>query len=83
MEGDTRLARGLAPRAKRQEQEKAETQPRPQGERQTTAIQMEKDAQLPVQRIMMRRRLARRNIDLQFTVQHGVFILMSDPRQKL
>lgn len=33
MEGDTRLARGLAAKAKRQEQEKAETQPRPQEER--------------------------------------------------
>ena len=31
MEGDICLARGLAARAKRQEQEKAETQPRPQG----------------------------------------------------
>ena len=33
MEGDTRLTRGLAAKAKRQEQEKAETQPRPQEER--------------------------------------------------
>lgn len=32
MEGDIRLARGLAARGKRQEQRKAETQPRPQGE---------------------------------------------------
>lgn len=55
MEGDTRLARGLAARAKKQmEEEKAETQPRPQEEGQTTAIQEEKDVQRPVQRIRMR-----------------------------
>lgn len=54
MEGDTRLARGLAAKAKRQEQEKAETQPRPQEEGQTTAMQEEKDAPRPVQRIRMR-----------------------------
>ncbi len=54
MEGDTRLARGLTAKAKRQEQEKAETQPRSQGERQTTAIQEEKEAPRPVQRIRMR-----------------------------
>lgn len=56
MEGDTRLARGLAAKAKKQqmEKEKAETQPRPQEERQTTAIQEEKDVQRPVQRIRIR-----------------------------
>lgn len=54
MEGDTRLARGLAAKAKRQEQEKAETQSRPQEERQTTDIQEEKDVQCPVQQIRMR-----------------------------
>ena len=56
MEGDTRLARGLAAKANQRqaEKEKAETQPRPQEERQTTAMQEEKDAPRPVQRMRVR-----------------------------
>lgn len=57
MEGDTRLTRGLAAKAKRQqmEKEKAETQPRPQEEGQTTAMKEDaEDVAAPVRRMRMR-----------------------------
>lgn len=57
MEGDIRLARGLATKANQQqaEKEKAETQPRPQEENTTSTIRENtKDTSTPVRRMRMR-----------------------------